>query len=84
MTGEDSSGQPEDVYLQGVVFRDEATGLDEFHLCVGGQDPTRIEDAILAGFNDAIGRHTPRLEFGGGIRIVILREITPQTGSSTS
>ena len=66
------------VYVQGIIFKDETTGLEEVHLCVGSPDLGRLKAGIWAGFEQMLERHLSRREFGGEIRIVILAEITPQ------
>jgi hypothetical protein len=74
---EPAEGQ--DVYVQGVVFRDEGTGLEDVHLCVGGPDLGRLKQGIWAGFQAMLERHLGRKEFGGRIVVVVLAEVTPQT-----
>lgn len=75
----DEPGENTNAYAQGVVFRVEATGLEEVHLCVGGPDIGRLKEAILAAFQQTLKKHLPRKEFGGVIQIVILSEVTPET-----
>jgi hypothetical protein len=78
MAKQDSPG-PGNVYLQTVVLEDEATHLQEVHICVGGPDVSRLKDAVLAGFRATIERHLGDAEFGGGIHVVVLSEVTPQS-----
>lgn len=69
----------EDVYVQTIVMEDEATKLQEVHICVGGPDIGRLKEAIRAAFEATIERHLSRPEFGGEIYVVVLAEVTPQT-----
>jgi hypothetical protein len=69
----------DDVYLQSLVIEDEATKLQEVHICVGGPDIGRIKDAVRAAFEATIDQHLSRPEFGGEIHVVVLAEVTPQT-----
>lgn len=78
MAEQDGPG-PGDVYLQTVVLEDEATHLQEVHICVGGPDVGRLKDAVLAGFRATIERHLGHAEFGGEIHVVVLAEVTPQS-----
>ena len=78
MAEQDDPG-PGDVYLQTVVLEDEATHLQEVHICVGGPDVGRLKDAVLAGFRATIEHHLSRAEFGGEIHVVVLSEVTPQS-----
>lgn len=78
MAEQDDSGRG-DVYLQTVVLEDEATHLQELHICVGGPNVGRLKDAVLAGFRATIERHLGHAEFGGEIHVVVLSEVTPQS-----
>ncbi len=78
MAEQDDSG-PGDVYLQTVVLEDEATHLQEVHICVGGPDVGRLQDAVLAGFRATIERHLSHAGFGGEIHVAVLSEVTPQS-----
>lgn len=79
MAEQDESG-PGDVYLQAVVvLENEATHLQEVHICVGGPDVGGLKDAVLAGFRATIERHLRYAEFGGEIHVIVLSEVTPQS-----
>jgi hypothetical protein len=67
------------VYLQSLVVRDEASGLSEVHVCVGGPNVGRLKEAIWAGFQGVLDGHLGERDFSGEIRIVILSEVTPQS-----
>lgn len=71
----------DDVYAQGLVLRDEATGLESVHICVGGPKIDRIQAAIDANFKATLERHCRRPEFSGEITIAILSEVTPETSA---
>jgi hypothetical protein len=68
----------DDAYVQGVVVAGD-DGLNELHVCVGAQTPAQLEAALRAGFEELLGRHIGREDFGGRVHLVVLGEVTPQT-----
>ena len=67
------------MYVQTLVMEDEATGVQDVHICVGGPDIDRLADGVRAAFESVLLRHLPRVQFGGEIHVVVLGEVTPQT-----
>jgi uncharacterized protein YtpQ (UPF0354 family) len=65
-------------FLQSLVVANEETGLEEVHICAGGADLGKLGQAIEDAFRQTLVQHLPRKEFGGGIRVVILVDMTPE------
>lgn len=74
----ESSESPDAPYVSTMVVADEASGLEQVHVCVGGSSLERVAGALQETFQGALQQHLGRAEFGGEIRVVVLAGMTPE------
>jgi len=74
----EAEGSPEAPYVRVMAVGDEASGLEQVHVCVGGSSLERLAEAIQGAFQAALQKHLGRAEFGGEIRVVVFAGMTPE------
>jgi hypothetical protein len=60
-----------------TVVKDPETGRTGMHILAGGADFEKLSDAVVSAVMAAYDKHAARPEFGGAMRITILRQ-TPE------
>jgi hypothetical protein len=76
----DGGSDRDEVHVQALVLRDDETGLDDVHICVGARDIELLRKGVRAGFQQfVVDDHLKREEFSGEVVFAVLSEVTPQT-----